>query len=222
MSTLRDWARRKNRELHRQALEDRDSRLWHSRSYHRYFEGYTEYKELDQNGKERIRRVYAADWYQQDLPKGKRIGVRLLYSLLFLMMVAAVVGAGILQGGAGTRFYIVIPELVTLCLLSWLGYVLLVNYLFMPKKLTVHEYKASSLTLRIVTLAAAVAFAADALMAALDLALVGGARGGWAIALFLAGAACAWVMRLVESRIHYDQIENPAAARDGGVTIESE
>lgn len=219
---LKDWARRKNRELHRQALEDRDSRLWHSRYYHRYFEGYTETKELDRNGKEHIRRVYTADWYEQDLPKGKRIGVRLLYVMLFLLMVAAVVGAGILQVGAGTRFYIVIPELITLCLLSWLGYVLLVNYLFMPGKLTVHEYKASSLTLRIVTLAAAIAFAVDALMAALDLALVGGARGGWVIALFLAGTACAWGMRLMESRIYYKQVENPAAVRDGDVTIESE
>jgi len=104
MSALKDWARRKNRELHRQALEDRDSRLWHSRFYHRYFEGYTENKELDQNGKERIRRIYTADWYGQDLPKGKRIGVRLLYMMLFAMMVAAVFGAGILQGGTGTRF----------------------------------------------------------------------------------------------------------------------
>ena len=219
---LKDWARRKNRELHRQALEDRDSRLWHSRFYHRYFEGYTETKELDRNGKERIRRVYAADWYAQNLPKGRRVGVRLLYVALFAMMVATVIGAGILQGGTGTRFYIVIPELVTLCLLSWLGYVLLVNYLFMPAKLTVHEYKASSLSLRIVTLAAAIVFAFDALMAALDLALVGGERGGWVIVLFLGGAACAWAMRLVESRIHYDQIENPAAAVDSGVTIESE
>ncbi len=219
---LKDWARRKNRELHRQALEDRDSRLWHSRYYHRYFEGYTETKKVDANGKERIRRVYAADWYSQNLPKGKRISVRFLYVVLFAIMVAAVVGAGILQGGTGTRFYIVIPELVTLCLLSWLGYVLLVNYLFMPVKLTVHEYKASSLSLRIVTLATAVAFATDALMAALDLALVGGARGGWVIALFLAGAICAWAMRLVESRIHYNQIENPAAAREDSIVIESE
>jgi len=222
MSALKDWARRKNRELHRQALEDRDTRLWHSRYYHRYFEGYTETRELDANGKERIRRIYTADWYVQNLPKGRRIGVRLLYMMLFAMMIATVIGAGILQGGTGTRFYIVIPELVTLCLLSWLGYVLLVNYLFMPKKLTVHEYKASSLSLRIVTLAAAIVFAFDALMAALDLALVGGARGGWVIAMFLGGAVCAWVMRLVESRIHYDQIENPAAAVDSGVTIESE
>ena len=219
---LKDWARRKNRELHRQALEDRDSRLWHSRYYHRYFEGYTETRELDANGKERIRRVYAADWYTQNLTKGKRVGVRILYIALFVMMVAAVVGAGILQGGTGTRFYIVIPELITLCLLSWLGYVLLVNYLFMPKKLTVHEYKASSLSLRIVTLAVAIAFASDALMAALDLALVGGARGEGVIALFLVGAVCAWAMRLVESRIHYDQVENPVAAGDGGVVIDSE
>ena len=219
---LKDWARRKNRELHRQAMEDRDSRLWHSRYYHRYFEGYTETRELDANGKERIRRVYAADWYSQNLPKGKRISVRFLYVVLFAIMVAAVVGAGILQGGTGTRFYIVIPELITLCLLSWLGYVLLVNYLFMPKKLTVHDYKASSLSLRIVTLPVAIAFASDALMAALDLALVGGAHGGGVIAMFLGGAVCALVMRLVESRIHYDQIENPAAARGDSVVIESE
>ena len=57
---LKDWARKKNRELHRQALEDRDSRLWHSHAYHRYFEGYTEYGEPDQSGKEHLRRVYTS------------------------------------------------------------------------------------------------------------------------------------------------------------------
>ena len=219
---LKDWARKKNRELHRQALEDRDSRLWHSHYYHRYFEGFTETRETDANGKVRIHRVYTADWYVQDLPKGKRVGVRLLYIALFIMMVAAVVGAGILQGGTGTRFYIVIPELITLCLLSWLGYVLLANYLFMPVKLTVHDYKTSSLTLHVVTIALAVAFTVDALMAALDLALVGGACGGWVIALYLGGAACAWTMRMVEAHIHYTQTENLKEAQDGGVMIESE
>ena len=219
---LKDWARRKNRELHRQALEDRDSRLWHSHSYHRYFEGYTESREPDTNGRERLRRIYAAEWYEQDLPKHLRVLVRLLYALLWLMMAAAVAAAGFLQRASGTRFYIVVPELATLCLLSWLGYVLLANYDFAPRRMTIHDYRSSSGSVIRFSLATAAAFLVDAVMTLLEI-ILGGGNHLWAVAgLFLAGALCGAGMHLVEKRIHYKQIENPGADRNRGVQIGGE
>lgn len=220
---LKEWARKKNRELHRQALEDRDSHLWHSHAYHRYFEGYTEYKELDQNGKERLHRVYTAPWHVQDLSRAQRISLRCLYMVLFLLMIGAVLLAGSRQTGAGTAFYVVVPELAVLCLLAWLGYVLLVNYLFLPRKMTVHDYHASSISLRRAALILGIAFLLSAVLSMLEGALKGIADSELVpAAVFLAGAACAFAMRWIEGRVPYREEENKQKTKSAGISIEGE
>lgn len=216
---LKDWARKKNRELHREAFEDRDSRLWHSHSYHRYFEGYTEYRELDQNGKEQLRRVYTAAWHIQDLDRKRVIGIRILYLALFLLMAGAVVQAGV-RPGSGNAFYTALAELAVLCLLAWLGYILLVNYLFMPKKMTIHDYHSSSIALKRVALALSIAFAVSACAVLLENALKGDASGAIVpVAAFLGGAACAFGMHMAEEKVPYREIANEKAGKAAGIEI---
>ena len=220
---LKDWARKKNRELHRQALEDRDSRLWHSHAYHRYFEGYTEYRELDQNGKEHLRRVYTSSWHIQDLTKKQRILVRCLYVFLFLLMAGAVALAGFRQTAGGKAFYVVIPVLAVLCVLMWLGYILLVNYLFLPEKMTVHDYRASSVSLSRAALVLVIAFLASAALSLLEGALIGDiSQTAIPAAAFLLGAVCAFLMRWTEGRIPWREEENTQNAKPGGVPVEGE
>lgn len=222
---IRDWAKRKNRELHRQALEDRDSKLWHSHAYHRYFEGYTEYNELDRNGKPHVRRVYTASWYTQDISRRRAVLLRVCYIALFLLMCGAVVVAGTRQGAAGTAFYIVLAELATLLLLAWLGYTLFVNYLFAPKKMTVHDYHASSGTVRRVSFALAVSFGMDILLTVLEAMLKGTdafSNFGITLAAFTAGCVRAVIMHLTEKRVPYREIENKKEAPARGTVIEGE
>ena len=168
---IREWARRKNRDLHRQSLEDRDRRVWHSSSYHAYFEGYTEYQEKDARGKTHLRRVYTGTWYRQALSPKQSLLVRVAYVLLFLLQLGCLALAGIMQGNAGTTFYIVLPEIVTVCLLSRLGYVLLVNYLFLPRKMTVHDYKAGHTALEQTSLWLVYAFCADLALTVIEFVL---------------------------------------------------
>lgn len=220
---LKDWAKRKNQELHRQALEDRDSKLWHSLAYHRYFEGYTEYKELDRNGKEHTRRVYTAPWYAQDLTRRQAVWLRISYVVLFLLMCGTVAAAGVLQGGAGTAFYIVLAEMITLILLVWLGYTLIVNYLFAPKKMTLHDYHASSGTLKQSSLALAVFYGIDTAMTLLEAVLKGTGsfiNFGIVLAAFVAGGLCAAAMHLAEKRAPYREFENSKADSYQGTVIE--
>ena len=220
---LKDWARKKNRELHRQALEDRDSRLWHSHAYHRYFVGYTEYREPDRNGKEHLRRVYTSSWHIRDLTRKQRVLVCCLYVLLFLLMAGAVALAGLRQTAGGKAFYVVIPELAVLYLLSWLGYILLVNYLFLPEKMTVHDYRASSVSLRRAAFALVIAFIASAALSLLEGALTGNISQALVPgAAFLAGAVCAFLMLWTENRIPYREEENTQNAKPGGVPVEGE
>ena len=222
---IKDWARGKNRELHRQALEDRDSKMWHSHAYHRYFEGYTEYNELDRNGKPHVRRVYTASWYMQDVSRRRYVLLRVFYTALFLLMCGAVLAAGTRQGTAGTAFFIVLAELATLLLLAWLGYTLFVNYLFAPEKMTVHDYHVSSGSVKRISLALTTAFGADALLTVLEGILKGTDRFGSfgvTLAAFAAGCFCAVIMHLTEKRVPYREIENKKEALPQGTVIEGE
>lgn len=221
---LKDWARRKNRELHRQALEDRDSRLWHSGAYHRFFEGYTEYKVTDEKGKTRIRRVYTGTWYRQALPEGQYRLVRAIYVLLFLLMAGAVVLAAWAQGGAGRAVYAAIPELVTLCLLARLFYVLFVCYLFAPRKMTVNDYRSTSPALQRAALWTAIAFAADGLAAVIDRLANGGEdfrSFGLTVLAFCVGASMALLTARIEHGLPYETEESGELPPEGGVTIDS-
>lgn len=220
--SLKDWARKKNRDLHRQALEDRDSGLWHSHAFHRYFEGYTEYRELGQNGKEHTRRVYTASWYSQELSRRQSVLLRVCYVLLFLLMCASVVVAGTRQGASGTAFYIVLAELATLIALFWLGYTLFVNYLFVPKKMTVHDYRVSSGALKRSSLLLAVFFGVDAAMTILEAVLKGTdsfVSFPAVLAAFAAGCLCAAAIHLAEKKVPYREIENSGSAPPSGTVI---
>ena len=221
---LKDWARRKNRELRRKSLEDRDSHLWHSGAYHRSFEGYTEYKETDEKGKSRVKRVYTGTWYIQALPESRRRTVRCVYVFLFLLLVGAMVLAAWAQGGAGRAFYAVIPEIVTLCLLARLFYVLFVCYLFAPRKMTVGDYRSSSPALRNTGLYLAIAFAADALAALIDRLVSGGVAFRsfpLTVLAFLLGASISLLLSKMESNLPYETEESADVPQEGGVTIDS-
>lgn len=219
---LRDWARRKNRELNRKSLEDRDARLWHSRAYHDYFEGYVEREVTDARGKTRIRRVYAGTWYVQDLPRGRYVLLRILYVLLFAGMAGALVLAGLLQGGAGTAFYVVLPEIVTVCLLARLFYALFVCYLFAPKRMTIHDYRSSSGALNRTCVALTAAFLVCACATLAEALLRHAALGGAlaAAAAFALGALLAGAAAYVEKKTPYKELPNGEATAENGTPIE--
>lgn len=224
----KDWVRRKNRELHRKSLEDRDSRLWHSSAYHSYFEGYTEYKTTDERGKTKIKRVYTGAWHVQELQGARYVLLRVLYILMFLGMVGAIVIAGMNQGSAGTAFYIVLPEIVTVCLLARLFYVLFVNYLFAARKMTIHDFRSSSVALKSATLWLAIVFLTDVGFTLLDYALnLGNPESRFVsfaltVFAFLCGAVLAGIMGLMERKISYKELPNQEQRQAGGITIDNE
>lgn len=224
---LNDWAKKKNRELRRKALEDRDTTVWHSGAYHRYFEGYTERTIAGPDGKTKLTRVYTGVWYRQKLDRKKSVFVRLLYLALLLLMAGTMALSAWAQGGAGTAFYVVIPELATLCLLFYLTYILLTGYLFMPRKMTVYDYKSSTGALKRTAHFLLIAYLADTVASLLEWLLHFSENRFVSfpvtIAAFLAGAAMAAAMEVIERGIVYEEEENPDSEKStGGVTIQNE
>lgn len=197
-------------------------RKWHSRAYHDFFEGYVEREVTDARGRRRIKREYAGTWHVQDLPRGKAALLRIAYVLLFAGMVGALALAGLLQGAAGRAFYVVLPEIVTICLLARLFYALFVCYLFAPKRMTVYDYRSSSGALNRTCVFLTAAFLVDACAALLEGFLTHAPAGGVlsSALAFLAGALLAGIAAYTEKKVPYKELPNERPPREGEQVIE--
>lgn len=213
-----------NRRMRRKMEEDRDQKAFHSRSYHRYFEGYKEYETADAKGKKRLKRVYVGNWYRQELKAPAYIGLRILYVLLTAGVLAFFVAAALSQKESGSAIYVVLPEAVTVGFLVYLLYTLLVNYLFIPRNMTVNDYRISSKALKKGSLCCTACLAADALATLLYLLLHGDASAGigGAALEFFAAAALSAAVSLAERKIPYSERENEVRPDEGDVVIQSD
>lgn len=118
-------------------------RGWHSKAYHRHFEGYTELEETDGKGKTVIKRVYVGDYYRLDLPRNKRIGLRCAYIGLIALTAALFGFAASRPVGVNMTWYIAIAQMVTVCLLGLLC-VNLLSHCISPRDMTIGDWKSSS------------------------------------------------------------------------------
>lgn len=137
--------RKMNQRLRRRTDLDKGllDRGWHSKAYHRHFEGYTELEETDEKGKTVIKRVYVGDYHRLDLPKNKRIGLRFAYAGLIALTAALFGFAASRPVGANMTWYIAIAQMVTVCLLGLLC-VNLLSHCTAPRDMTVGDWKSSS------------------------------------------------------------------------------
>lgn len=137
--------RRMNQRLRRRTDLDKGllDRGWHSKAYHRHFEGYTELEETDEKGKTTIKRVYVGDYYRLDLPQNKRIVLRLVYAALIALTAALFGFAASRPVGANMTWYIAIAQMVAVCLLGLLC-VNLLSHSTAPRDMTVGDWKSAS------------------------------------------------------------------------------
>lgn len=137
--------RKMNQRLRRRTDLDKGllDKGWHSKAYHRYFEGYTELEETDEKGKTVIKRVYVGDYYRLDLPKAKRISLRVVYAGLIMLTAALFWFAASRPVGANMTWYFAIVQMVGVCMIGLLG-VNLLSHCTAPRDMTVGDWKASS------------------------------------------------------------------------------
>lgn len=137
--------RRMNQRLRRRTDLDKGllDRGWHSKAYHRHFEGYAEVETTNEKGKTVIERVYVGDYYRLDLPKNKRIVLRLVYAALISSTAALFGFAASRPVGANMTWYIAIAQMVTVCLLGLLC-VNLLSHSTAPRDMAVGDWKSAS------------------------------------------------------------------------------
>jgi hypothetical protein len=155
---------------HREPLRDsldkenkqRKGSIWYSKAYHRYFEGYSEVRVPNPNGKgTRIERIYTGMYYRQDLTTRQRILLRALYVALFLGAAYLFVSSAVQPLASNSTWYVVLPQAVCLPLLFW---IVIAFYYYLPaaRDMTIGEYRNASPALQKAAFYAAISLGAAA------------------------------------------------------------
>ncbi len=183
----------------------------HSKAYHRFFSGYSEYYAPRSNGIGfTIHRLYTGDYYSQDLtPKQKFwLRIRLVLTYLFAVMLFSWSSTRLLR--LNTVSYMVFAQAASLFFLSWI-FIALVAYLSAGEKMTIAEYQSSSRGLIKANLGASISLGAGGLAAVFRVL-----TNPWeltvsfifyALGFFLAGLACL-ANYLMERKVPY--LETPS------------
>lgn len=195
---------------------------FHSRSYHRYFEGYTEITRIQPNGRKKIERIYTGVYHIQALEKGKRLVLLLGYVLLWLACAALFALGAVQPVGSNQSWYTVSFQVVTVAMLFWM-LCTLINYITAPKKLTIHDYRTTSGSLKRAGTASAIAAALSALTTLLYLLLHlqdNPSREVLCFVLFLLSSGASYAIARIEKGIPYQEIASEYAPIENGEVID--
>lgn len=180
--------------------------VWHSKAYHRYFEGYSEITVPKSNGKgTRIQRIYTGNYYRQELSKGQRIVLRILYIALFLGIAYLFVSSAILPLASNTTWYVVLPQAASIPVIFWIA-IALFSYLPARRDMTIHEFRSSSLSLQKAALGSAVSLGITSITALIFMILEQ-SNESFGILLcvvkYLVGGSMALIINRIEGKVNY-------------------
>ncbi|MCD8015393.1 MAG: hypothetical protein LUG99_19975 [Lachnospiraceae bacterium] len=198
--------------------EPPEGKMYHSRLYHRHFEGYRETVVTKANGKQKIRRIYTAPYYHCDLSKASKVLLRLWYLLLTILASIFSLYNGLSDAAVNLVWYTALPQAVLVPVYLWSAYTLL-YYIFTFRDMTIGDYRTSSTGLQktffALFLIHCVWFVGSVLFYIIHYG-TSSPSAMYLIRILLSAAACI-IISATESRIPYSRIENPAST--AGVEI---
>lgn len=193
--------------------QERSNRSFFSSSYHRYFEGYSEYEVTDEKGVSRIRRIYTGMYYIPELDRKQWILHRLVQSMLWIAAWALLIFGASRQGAGNSIWYVGICQAVDVAVLVWIGSALF-NYLIASAKMTVGEWRSSAQRIIRGSICALVSIVVTAVMTVLDLMLTGEGTVEHlcSTACYLLASLCMVTMWMTERRIVYKRVPSTERA----------
>lgn len=203
---------REKRELLEQ---ESNSDSWHSRAYHRDFDGWVEVPELDERGRTRIRRIYTGAYYKAALTD-KAWRLRRVWYILLILASAALFGLAAVRGAAGNIVrWAVLPQVVSVFCFIFLIWFWVLR-LFVPRVMTKGQRRECARNLRLAALIGTISLALSAVCALIAALMTGGGIGDFLSAGgFLLAAGCVFAVFWMEDRTDYDWIKNENAEADG-------
>ena len=190
-------------------LPDSPAKRTRNRHYHNYFRGYTEVRQVNEKGRVVIERYYTKPWKVSALSPRNYWLLRLLYVLLTVASVALYLTA-MVQDVPGNRHWVVAIPGMPAVIVLFLQAVTVVQYLTVPKKMTLWDHVSSTKHIKRAALAAAIIQGVTAL-ALLSFALVSGQEIGHTLVCVLAdliAAGCSATIFFVERKVPYTEIPN--------------
>lgn len=223
MMTLKEkihrYFEKRDRKMREEEVVRRGS--WHSRAYHKYFAGYTEYYVLDgKSGKPKIERIYTGVFYRQELSGAKYVWIRVLFAVLFLASAYCFFSGSMSDNASNKVWYAALPQVLCIPLLFYMM-ISLFSYLFAPRKMKIHDYNISSVALKRAALFASIAHALAALCTLGFIVAEGDFSGAVILSgcKFLIAAIFLFVVNRVEHFVEYTTIANPTKIPDYGAEI---
>jgi hypothetical protein len=188
-------------------LKGKDLRKgYHSRAYHRYFEGWRERMAEDGNGKARIVREYYGDWYEC----GRGGLGKLLYAVLFVAA-SVLFGCCAVNARAANTPAMVFAQLLDIIALLYFG-VSVALYITAKRRQTIGEWRSSSEGIRKSSLASAIALAVS------SAAMLIYAEPLNTLGFLLAGGIC-FLAHCLEKRAKYTIVPNEKTVPSGSVEM---
>lgn len=197
------------------------NRGWHSKSYHRHFEGYTEVESVNSKGKIVIERIYTGNYYRLDLPRNKRVLLRIAYAFLWLIACALFGFAASRPIGANVTWYLAIVQMVTICSLAIVLFSF-IAHCTSPRDMTVGDWKGSSVNMKRRSGFTALVLGLNCLLTVLYLFLKGDDRGMHllCIALYAISGILMVVMNRLEASVPYMTFPSSQVAPEDGTYID--
>lgn len=139
MRSLKEYI--KEREM-RQTGGMPESAGFHSKGYHRYFDGYSEYRVKKPNGRTKIERVYTGVYYCQELNFTQRCLLKTLYGTCFGLAVMLFLFCAMRYVPGNACWYVAAAEALSTAGLFWV-FCTLASYITTGQTMTMYEYHSA-------------------------------------------------------------------------------
>ena len=124
-----------------------ESASFHSKGYHRYFQGWSEYRVELPNGKSKIERIYTGVYHTAVQNPSQRIWSKTSYLMLWVISLLLFLWGAIGTAGSNSAVYVAIPQAAAILGLFWL-LCSIASYCVSPKNMTLYEYRCVTNLLR--------------------------------------------------------------------------
>lgn len=189
--------------------EEPGSNRRHSDYYHKYFRGYTEIRKVNEKGRVRVERYYVRPWIVSGFSAGKYWLLRLLYAVLALASAGLFTFALLQRIPANYSMIVALPGYIS-ALLLFLLLVSTLNYIIVPKKMTLWDHCSTTTRLKRFSLAAGIGqmltvFAMAGYLLCYQIFVPETLQS---IFLMVVAALCSVTIYFVEHKVPYTEIPN--------------
>lgn len=202
-------------------IEQKTGRGWHSQPYHAYFEDFAEYEVTDENGKVKIIRSYAGEWYLAHADSKELFRKKIWISVLWLLSAAVFAFASTRQTVANASWYATIFEFAVVILMVW-NLIAIINYYTVKGAMVVSKFKRTVLGFRRSSQGAVLAFAGCALATLAAIIFTNSIRVWTWVSFggFVLDAGMMFLSNYIERGIMYEKNPSKEVVPEDAVIIE--